>query len=133
MAYSPPWTSCVLIKNLKWSFKPKMAVLHCTGVSHPVDILLTPAHCTRSWIIHQLYSHDEAVFSNYRLHPNPPDSLLMTLDVILCLEMIMSIMNDYEIYTFWHIYTLLKKNNATRLWSIVFLLSWIFIHQVRYP
>ena len=26
-----------------------------------------------------------------------------------------------------------KKSNATRLWSIIFLLSWIFIHQVRYP
>ena len=26
-----------------------------------------------------------------------------------------------------------KKSNATRLWSIIFLLSWICIHQVRYP
>ena len=26
-----------------------------------------------------------------------------------------------------------KKVNATRLWSIIFLLSWVFIHQVRYP
>ena len=26
-----------------------------------------------------------------------------------------------------------KKSNATRLWLIIFLLSWIFIHQVWYP
>ena len=26
-----------------------------------------------------------------------------------------------------------KKSNATRLWSIIFLLSWICIHQVSYP
>ena len=30
-------------------------------------------------------------------------------------------------------YTPFKKSNATRLWSIIFLLSWILIHQVRYP
>ena len=29
------------------------------------------------------------------------------------------------------IYTL-QKSNTTRLWSIIFLLSWIFIHHVRY-
>ena len=29
--------------------------------------------------------------------------------------------------------TLFKKSNATRFWSIKFLLFWIFIHQVRYP
>ena len=27
----------------------------------------------------------------------------------------------------------LQKSNATRLWAIIFLLSWIFIHRVRYP
>ena len=26
-----------------------------------------------------------------------------------------------------------KKSNATRLWSIIFLLSWICIRQIRYP
>ena len=26
-----------------------------------------------------------------------------------------------------------KKSNATRLWSIISLLSWICIHQMRYP
>ena len=26
-----------------------------------------------------------------------------------------------------------KKSNATRLWSIISLLSWICIHQIRYP
>ena len=26
-----------------------------------------------------------------------------------------------------------KKSNATRVWSIIFLLSWICIHQIRYP
>ena len=36
--------------------------------------------------------------------------------------------------TCWSKYiTLFKKSNATRLWSIIFMLSWIFIHQMRYP
>ena len=30
-------------------------------------------------------------------------------------------------------YTPFKKSNATRLWSIISLLSWICIHQIRYP
>ena len=30
-------------------------------------------------------------------------------------------------------YTPFKKSNATRLWSIIFLLSWIFIPQVWHP
>ena len=32
----------------------------------------------------------------------------------------------------FHTNTPFKKSNATRFWSIIFLLSWIFIHQVRY-
>ena len=39
----------------------------------------------------------------------------------------------YNVHVF--LYTPLKKSNATQLWSIIFLLFWIFIHQVtcRYP
>ena len=36
-------------------------------------------------------------------------------------------------YTYINIFTPFKKSNATRLWSIIFLLSWICIHQIRYP
>ena len=31
------------------------------------------------------------------------------------------------------VYTPFKTSNATRLWSIISLLSWICIHQIRYP
>ena len=45
-------------------------------------------------------------------------------------------MTSMHLFAHWTVKNLcstpFKKNNATRLWSIIFLLSWIFIHQVRY-
>ena len=44
-------------------------------------------------------------------------------------------LEKYSSSYFWPPYqiTPFQKSNATQFWSIIFLLSWICIHQVRYP
>ena len=40
---------------------------------------------------------------------------------------------SYRLHWYQYWYTPFKESNATQLWSIILLLSWIFIHQVRDP
>ena len=67
-------------------------------------------------------------------------------DELMVLNLLFSIFTDLVVvvvffFFFWgeapndtlHLSTPFKKSNATRLWSIIFLLPWIYIHQVRYP
>ena len=63
--------------------------------------------------------------------------LVLSVQSLFCTESILSTvlcngrMDTLGLTLAW--YTPFKKSNATRLWSIIFLLSWMFIPQVWHP